>query len=246
MGKKINVVVWNEARHEKKSELVRKVYPAGIHGAIAEGLGKHPEIEVKTATLDDPEHGLTEAVLDDTDVLIWWGHGAHREVQDEIVERVRGRILRGMGLIALHSSHMSKIFLRMIGTSGRLRWREAGEKVRLWTIEPGHPIAEGIDGYFELPHDEMYGEPFGIPAPDKVIFISWYPGGEVFRSGCTWERELGRVFYFGPGHETYPIYYDENVVKVLTNAVRWAAPRRKAPPPGLSRAEPLEPLPAKE
>jgi trehalose utilization protein len=245
MGKKINVVVWNEGRHEKTSDEVRKAYPKGIHGAIADGLGKHADMVVKTATLDDPEHGLTEAVLGDTDVLIWWGHMAHHEVRDEIVERVRDRILRGMGLIVLHSGHMSKIFLRMMGTSGTLKWREAGEKERLWNIEPGHPITEGIGEHFELPHTEMYGEPFGIPTPDKVIFISWFPGGEVFRSGCTWERNLGRIFYFRPGHETFPIYYDENVLKVLTNAVRWAAPRRLVSSLDCPNVEPLEPLPAR-
>jgi trehalose utilization protein len=242
MSRKINVVVWNEGRHEKTSDEVRKAYPKGIHGAIAEGLGKHADMEVKTATLDDPDHGLTEAVLDDTDVLIWWGHMAHHEVRDGIVERVRDRILRGMGLIVLHSGHISKIFLRMMGTSGTLKWREAGEKERLWNIEPGHPITEGIGEYFELPHTEMYGEPFGIPTPDKVIFISWFPGGEVFRSGCTWERNLGRIFYFRPGHETFPIYYEENVLKVLTNAVRWAAPRRKVSSLDCPNVEPLEPL----
>ena len=244
MGKKINVVVWNEGRHEKTSDEVRKAYPKGIHGAIAEGLGKQADMAMKTATLDDPEHGLTEAVLDNTDVLIWWGHMAHHEVRDEIVERVRDRILRGMGLIVLHSGHMSKIFLRMMGTSGRLKWREAGEKERLWNIEPGHPITEGIGEHFELPHTEMYGEPFGIPTPDKVIFISWFPGGEVFRSGCTWERDLGRIFYFRPGHETFPIYYDGNVLKVLTNAVRWAAPRLVVPSLDCPNVEPLEPIKA--
>ena len=245
MGKKINVVVWNEGRHEKTSDEVRRAYPNGIHGAIAEGLGKQADMAMKTATLDDPEHGLTEAVLDNTDVLIWWGHMAHHEVRDEIVERVRDRILRGMGLIVLHSGHMSKIFLRMMGTSGRLKWREAGEKERLWNIEPGHPITEGIGEHFELPHTEMYGEPFGIPTPDKVIFISWFPGGEVFRSGCTWERDLGRIFYFRPGHETFPIYYDGNVLKVLTNAVRWAAPRLVVPSLDCPNVEPLEPLAAR-
>jgi len=145
----------------------------------------------------------------------------------------------------LHSGHMSKIFLRMMGTSGRLKWREAGEKERLWNIEPGHPITEGIGEHFELPHTEMYGEPFGIPTPDKVIFISWFPGGEVFRSGCTWERDLGRIFYFRPGHETFPIYYDGNVLKVLTNAVRWAAPRLVVPSLDCPNVEPLEPLPAR-
>jgi trehalose utilization protein len=242
MSKKIKLVVWNEGRHEKTSEEIRKLYPNGIHGAIAEALTKQADIEVKTATLDEPEHGLTEAVLQDTDVLIWWGHIAHRAVDDAIVDRVQNRILRGMGLIVLHSGHLSKIFRRMMGSSCMLKWRDLGEKERLWNIEPGHPITEGIGDYFELPRDEMYSEHFGIPTPDKVIFISWFTGGEVFRSGCTWERGLGRIFYFRPGHETFPIFYDENVLKVITNAVRWAAPRRWLASLEYPRVKPLEPI----
>jgi trehalose utilization protein len=242
MGSTIKVIVWNEGRHEKTDEDVQKAYPKGIHGALSEALGKQPDFEVKTATLDEPEHGLTEAALKDCDVLTWWGHMAHDAVADEIVDRVQERVQRGMGLIVLHSGHFSKIFRRMMGTSGTLKWREIGEKERLWNIEPGHPITEGIGEYFELPHVEMYGERFDIPTPDKVVFISWYPGGEVFRSGCTWERGLGRIFYFSPGHETFPTYYDPNIRKVITNAVRWAAPRRWRESLDCPMVEPLEPI----
>jgi trehalose utilization protein len=224
MGK-IRVTVWNEFRHEKKDADVKAVYPDGIHGAIAKGLSAAKDLAVKTATLDEKEHGLTEAVLGETDVLAWWGHMAHGDVKDEIVDRVQKRVLEGMGLIVLHSGHFSKIFRKLMGTNCSLKWREAGEKERLWNIEPGHPITVGLGEYFELPHTEMYGERFDIPTPDKLVFISWFEGGEVFRSGCCWERGHGRIFYFRPGHETFPIYYDKNVVKVLTNAVRWAAPR---------------------
>ena len=242
MGSPIRVLVWNEFRHEKVHEAVRKVYPDGIHMAIARHLGKQPGIEVRTATLDEPEHGLTEEVLSSTDVLIWWGHMAHDAVSEEVAARVHGRVLEGLGLIALHSSQDSKVLKRVLGTSCTVHWREAGEKERLWNIEPGHPITEGIGDFFEIPHVEMYGERFDIPTPDKLIFISWFQGGEVFRSGCVWERGHGRVFYFRPGHETYPIYYDENVLKVLTNAARWAAPRvrRKQQSPNV---KPIEPLP---
>ena len=239
MSKQINVVVWNEGRHEKTSEEVRKVYPDGIHGAIAAALGKQSDMAVKTATLDDPEHGLTEAVLGETDVLIWWGHMAHREVSDAIVDRVQQRIQRGMGLIVLHSGHVSKPFLRMMGTSGRLKWREAGEKERLWVVEPAHPITEGLGEYFELPKEEMYGERFDIPQPDELVFISWFQGGEVFRSGCCWHRGNGKVFYFRPGHESYPTYYQEEVLKVIHNGVKWAAPRDTTVPTFGNR-EPLE------
>jgi len=242
MGSKIAVTVWNEFRHEKTDEAVKKVYPDGIHVAIADYLGTQEGIEAGTATLDESEHGLTEEVLKATDVLIWWGHMAHHEVADEVVERVRRRVLEGMGLIVLHSAHFSKIFRSMMGTNCSLKWREAGEKERLWNIEPGHPITQGIGEYFEIPHTEMYGERFDIPTPDKLIFISWFQGGEVFRSGCCWERGHGRIFYFRPGHETFPIFYDENVRKVLTNAVRWAAPRVQIEDI-CPNVKPIEPLP---
>ena len=242
MGSKIAVTVWNEFRHEKTDEAVKKVYPDGIQVAIADYLKTQEGIEAGTATLDEPEHGLTEEVLKATDVLIWWGHMAHHEVADEVVERVRRRVLEGMGLIVLHSAHFSKIFKSMMGTNCSLKWREAGEKERLWNIEPGHPITQGIGEYFEIPHTEMYGERFDIPTPDKLIFISWFQGGEVFRSGCCWERGHGRIFYFRPGHETFPIFYDENVRKVLTNAVRWAAPRVQIEDI-CPNVKPIEPLP---
>ena len=221
----IRVTVWNENEHEKTMEAVQKIYPNGMHNAIREGLELAGGFQVRCATQDMPEHGLTQEVLDNTDVLFWWGHCKHEAVADEIVDRVQKRVLEGMGLICLHSAHFSKIFRRMLGTSCSLKWREIGERERIWNIEPGHPIAEGIGECFELPHVEMYGERFDIPTPDKVVFISWYEGGEVFRSGVTFERGHGRIFYFSPGHETFPIFYDENIRKVLANAARWAAPR---------------------
>ncbi len=222
--KKVSVTVWNEFRHEKSNETVRKIYPDGIHKVIADALQKSEDIVCRLASLDEPEHGLTQDVVDSTDVLIWWGHCAHGQVDDEIVMRVKKRILEGMGLIVLHSGHFSKIFKALMGTNCSLKWREAGEKERLWNIEPSHPITEGIGEYIELPNTEMYGERFDIPTPDKLIFISWFKGGEVFRSGCTYQRGHGRIFYFRPGHETYPIFHNQQIIKVLSNACRWAAP----------------------
>ena len=222
MTEKPRITIWNEYRHEKMDEAVREVYPDGIHNAIAAFLSQ-AGFTTHTATLDEPEHGLTEAVLAQTDVLIWWGHMAHGEVEDTIVDRVQKRIQEGMGLIVLHSGHFSKIFKRMMGTTCNLRWREIGEKSRVWTVAVGHPIAKGIGQYFELPHTEMYGEFFDIPEPDVLVFISWFAGGDVFRSGCCWQRGLGRIFYFAPGHETFPIYYDQNVQRVIINACQWAA-----------------------
>lgn len=219
----IRVTVWNEGRHEKTHEDVRKVYPNGIHAVLADFLRK-AGCTVRTATLDEPEHGLTEQVLAETDVLTWWGHMAHQEVKDEIVDRVAKRVLSGMGLIVLHSGHMSKPFLRLMGTSGALKWREIGEKERLWVCDPAHPIAKGLPEYIELPHEEMYGEHFDVPAPDGLVFISWFQGGDVFRSGCCWHRGMGKIFYFRPGHETFPTYYQADIQKVIVNAVNWAAP----------------------
>jgi trehalose utilization protein len=226
VSKTIRVTVWNEFRHEKRvGEEAAKIYPDGMHAVIAKHLGAQPGIEVRTATLDEPEHGLTEEVLANTDVLTWWGHCAHSEVSDEIVDRVQKRVTKdGMGLIALHSGHMSKVFQRLMGTECNLKWREAGEKERIWLVDRAHPITEGLPDYFELPTTEMYGEPFDVAAPEELVFISWFEGGEVFRSGCCWHRGRGKIFYFRPGHETYPIYYDANVMKVITNGVYWAAP----------------------
>jgi len=201
-----------------------------------------PEATVRTATLDEPEHGLTEAVLDQTDVLIWWGHKAHGEVADEVVDRVQCRVLEGMGLLVLHSGHYSKIFKRLMGATCSLKWREATDKERLWNVNPAHPITAGIGEYFELPAEEMYGEPFGIPDPDELLFISWFSGGEVFRSGATWRRGHGRVVYFRPGHETYPSYHDKNVRRVIANAVRWARPTVRIAD-ACPKSPPLEPLP---
>jgi trehalose utilization protein len=217
------VTVWNEFRHEKTDRLVASVYPDGIHEAIAAAL-RAKGLSVRTAWLDQPEHGLTTEVLANTDVLFWWGHMAHEEVNDEIVERVHARILEGMGLVVLHSGHFSKIFRKLMGTTCNLKWREIGEKERLWVIDPAHPIAAGLGEYIELAHEEMYGEHFGIPAPEELVFISWFQGGEVFRSGCCYHRGNGRVFYFRPGHETLPTYHQPDIQQVLYNAALWANP----------------------
>ncbi|AWP28543.1 ThuA domain-containing protein [Paenibacillus sp. Cedars] len=217
----LNVTIWNEFVHEKIHDEVRSVYPTGIHTALAEGL-HNPDFIIRTATLDQPEHGLTEDVLDSTDVLLWWGHMAHDQVSDEIVSKVVKRVLDGMGLIVLHSGHFSKPFKALMGTSCDLKWREAGEQEIIWSVNPTHPIAAGITGPIMIEHEEMYGEFFDIPAPDELVFVSNFEGGEVFRSGCTFKRGHGNIFYFRPGHETYPTYYNLEVLKVITNAINWA------------------------
>lgn len=225
----IKVTVWNEGRHEKISEVVRAVYPDGIHGALAAFLGKETNFTVRTATLDDPDCGLPQEVVDDTDVMLWWGHMAHDDVPDEVVDRVANAVHAGMGLIVLHSGHHSKIFRRLMGTPCSLGWREDGDMERVWVVDPAHPITQGIDRYFELPHVETYAEPFSIPEPEKLLFIGNYEGGEVFRSGCLWQRGHGKIFYFQPGHETFPIYYEPAVQTVIKNAVRYCAPVIRQP-----------------
>jgi trehalose utilization protein len=237
------VTVWNENQHEQKNAEVRAVYPDGIHGAIASFLERE-SFEVRTATLDDPECDSTQEVLEDTDVLIWWGHIAHDAVPDEIVGRVKQRVLDGMGLIVLHSGHFSKIFKALMGTSCDLKWREADEKERIWIVDPSHPIAEGLGEYIELQQEEMYGEHFDIPAPDQLVMVSWFEGGEVFRSGCTYQRGKGKVFYFRPGHETYPTYFHNDVQRVIINAVRWAEGSCQ-PQVKYGNAKPLEQIKAK-
>jgi trehalose utilization protein len=243
MSNELRVTVWGEFRHEKSNPKVRALYPEGMHEAIAAGLRQSGGLSVRTAWLDQPGHGLAGDVLESTDVLVWWGHMAHGEVADETVAAVKQRVLEGMGLVVLHSGHYAKIFKALMGTTCSLKWREANDKERVWVVAPSHPIARGIGDYFEIPEEEMYGEPFGIPEPDELIFISWFTGGEVFRSGATWRRGHGKVFYFRPGHETYPTYHQAEVKTVIANGVRWAAPT-VCIPDACPNTPAIEPLPA--
>jgi trehalose utilization protein len=227
----LRITVWHEYRHEKTNAKVAELYPNGMHEAIAAHLRKSPDLQVSTAALDEPEAGLTDEKLNNTDVLTWWGHGAHDAVPDAVVERVYNRVVRqGMGLLVLHSGHFSKIFRKLMGTTCDLKWREADDREILWVTQPGHPIVQHIDDHFILDKEEMYGEYFDIPQPDSTFLISTFTGGECFRSGCTWTRGAGKVVYFRPGHETYPSYHNPNVLKVIENACRWAAPSIPAQP----------------
>jgi trehalose utilization protein len=222
----MRITVWGENVHEQRDESVRALYPDGMHTAIAAGLRGllGDGADLRTATLQEPEHGLGDAVLAETDVLTWWGHAAHDEVDDAVVARVRRRVLEGMGLVALHSAHYSKIFTALMGTSCGLRWRNEGERELVWTVAPGHPVAAGVPQPLVIDAQEMYGEHFDIPQPDELVFISSFAGGEVFRSGCAFTRGRGRIFYFSPGDQEYPVYHHPDVQRVIANAVRWAAP----------------------
>lgn len=226
----IRVTVWNEFQHERTQEKVKEIYPDGIHACIAKFLGQEEELSVRTAVFDEKEHGLTEEVLANTDVLVFWNHMLQEEFSDDVAERVRRHVLAGMGLVVLHSGHYSKIMRKLLGTSMTLRWRH-GDRERLFCTCPTHPIAQGIPAWVDIPEEEMYGEFFDIPKPDDVVFTGWFAGGEVFRSGCTFTRGLGKIFYFQPGHEEYPIYHMPVIQKIIKNGVLWCVPvvRRPAP-----------------
>jgi trehalose utilization protein len=228
----VRVTVWGENFHETddRKPIVRELYPDGMHTTIAEGIAEHaPGCEVRTVTFDEPDHGLAHDVLAATDVLVWWGHARHDAVADEVAERVVQRVLDGMGLVALHAAMHSKPFLRLMGTSCNLRWREAGDRELVWVVNPGHPVARGLPAVFAIPQQEMYGEYFDIPQPDELVFLSTFTGGEVFRSGCCFTRGKGRIFYFSPGHETYPVYHQPEIRRVIANAVGWARTERPVP-----------------
>jgi trehalose utilization protein len=234
----IRVTVWGEKYHEnleRDRTGMAERYPQGMHGAIATGLRDlmGTAVEVRTATQDQPEHGLSEEVLASTDVLTWWGHATHAQVDDAVVNRVHRRVLGGMGLLVLHSAHFSKIFIRLMGTTCSLAWRNSAEVELVWTVAPAHPIARGVPQPIMIGEQEMYGEYFDIPSPDELIFISSFSGGEVFRSGCCWRRGKGKIFYFSPGDQEYPVYWHSDVQRVLANAVEWACPE-----PGLEFVSP--------
>jgi trehalose utilization protein len=235
----LRVVVWGENRHEQLEPHVAEIYPDGMHNAIKSGIEENlgDRVSVVTALLDEPEHGLSEELLAQTDVLTWWGHAAHGEVSDEIVERVHRHVLAGMGLIVLHSGHWSKIFQKLMGTTCTLRWRSEHDRELVWTIDPTHPIARGVPHPIEIPQQEMYGEQFDIPAPDELVFISSFTGGEVFRSGCTFRRGNGKIFYFSPGDQDFPVYHHKDVRRVIANAVEWATSDRPRRTPTLLRYE---------
>ncbi len=223
----IHVTVWNEDSAAESSEKVLAVYPQGVLGAVAAMFENQQDFQVRTAYLSQEEAGLTEEILEDTDVLVWWGHCKHGLVPDEVVTRVQQHVLRGMGLIVLHSGHESRIMQRLMGTQCSLRWHENNDKERLFVIEPSHPIMRGVPAWFELEAEEMYGERFDIPKPDELLAIGWYESGDVFRSACCFNRGYGKIFYFQPGHETLRSYYNEYVKLILQNAARWAARNRE-------------------
>lgn len=244
----IRVLVWDE----HPPHVPPLLYPNSINGAIAEGLMETGggQFEAQTANLDDPFQGLSYETLNQTDVLIWWGHIRHDEVHEDVIARlVFSTHQRGMGFIGLHSAHYSKAFRAVVEATGHLKggWRESHppEKEEITVCAPRHPIAEGVSD-FVLDREEMYGSPFDVPPPLCTVFQSYFPlGGEYFPSGLCWTVGRGktdgftsgpgsgigegfgicRAFYFRPGHESFPTYFDPNVRRILHNAVLWCAKR---------------------
>lgn len=227
----MNITVFNEnidelgldPKRADKTAALLEVHPNGIHNTLKDLFDEMDDVNVRTATQDQEECGLSKEVLDNTDVLVFWAHRGHDDFPDEIAENIHQRVISGMGLILLHSAHHSKVLKRTLGTSGDLRWRD-DTYCRIFCVNPTHPISEGIPENFELGIEECYGECFDIPKPDDVVFLSWYDIGEVLRSGCTWTRGYGKIFYFQPGHESNLSYKHPYVRQILKNAVNWVKP----------------------
>lgn len=232
---RLRVTIWNEYVHEREYPAIAAVYPEGIHGCLRRFLAREEDMDVTCVTLDMPHQGITKELLDATDVLIWWSHARQEDITDETVRLVQQAVQSGMGLIALHSAHFSRPLRALLGTTMTLHWRHA-DREKLWCIAPQHPIARGVPACIDIPEEEMYGEPFDIPRPDEIIFLGWFAGGEVFRSGVTFTRGMGRIFYFQPGHEEAAVYELPAIQRIITNAVRWAAPvvRLPAPPDNIA------------
>jgi len=218
---KVKALVWSEFTEPKD------VYPKGIHGDIAEYLNASGNVEAKVVQLSDPDQGVSQAMLDWADVLLWWGHQKHRDVTDETVQRIVKSVKEGgMGYFAMHSAHYSRGLIAILGTPCGLGSVGDGGAESISVVMPDHPIAKGVSD-FVVPRTEYFGEPFGVPEPEAVVFKSTFEKGDNiwFRSGCCWTVGKGRVFYFRPGHETYPIMRQPEVQKVIYNATLWSAKR---------------------
>jgi trehalose utilization protein len=269
----IRVLVWDEQQPQQKEAYGEKF----LGETIAAHLEQQSGLSVKTARLDEAEQGLSDATLEHTDVLVFWCHRRVKEQDDARMEAIVKRVLDGkLSLIALHSAHWAKPFVRLMQERAKAdalqqlpeaerasaKWefvneqpyykgvkndapltpalahengvwklalplcvfpayRADGAPGHLTTVLPQHPIAAGLPAHWDIPQTEMYGEPFHVPAPDEVVFEESWDKGEHFRSGCVWNVGKGRVFYFRPGHEIYPIFKQAEPLKVVENAARW-------------------------
>ncbi len=216
----IRVRVWCEGTARKAT------YPDDVDGALGQYLGRMEDLRIARARLDDPNAGLSDAELDATDVVVWWGHLRHDDLPADrsraIVDRVKAAKI---GFVALHASCGSRPFRGLMGTTCEPGgWRDDGRPERIEFKAPDHPIARGVEP-FTIPQSAMFAEPFEVPAPESVVFVSNWGPGETFRSGLTWTVGKGRVAYLRPGHDALPVFFHPSVRKVIANAARWAANR---------------------
>ena len=279
-GGEVKVVVWDERQPSQ-----RPAYADFLGGAVAGHLKSRPGLSVRSVGLDDPGRGLTDEVLGDARVLVWWGHARQDEVAPEVGRKVVGRVKAGtLALLALHSAHWSTPFVEAMNERARLdaakaspgaevrdvpppkrytlpnyetrltpyalerrfpdgaktldlhlplcvfpAYRNDGKPSFVRVLKPAHPIAEGLPATFEIPREEMYDEPFHVPEPDEVILEERWATGEWFRSGMLWKLGAGHVFYFRPGHETYPTYTQAEPLRVVANAVAWLGSKTARP-----------------
>jgi trehalose utilization protein len=221
---KVRVLLWSEQTEP------RDVYPTGISGALADHLNQHKEFEAKTAKLDDPDAGVGEAALAETDVLVWFGHKKHGAVPDDAVERVVKHIReRGMGFVGLHSTHFAKPLKKALNDTGAWSsYKNFGQPEQMWVVLPKHPIAKGLKD-FTIPKEEIYTEPFEVPEPEAVIVEGTWPSGHRNRECMVWTLDKGRFVYIRAGHEDYPIYFMPEMQTLVRNGVLWAAKKTNAP-----------------
>ena len=216
----IRVRIWCEGTAPKS------VYPRDIDGALGDFLGKRKDLVVSRARLDDADVGLSDGALDATDALIWWGRLRHADLPDSRARAIAARVRAGkLGFIALHASCLSKPFVELMGGPCELGgFREDGRPERVEIKDRDHPIARGV-APFTIPRTSMFAEPFKVPKPDSIVMMSTFDRGETFRSGMTWTVQKGRVAYFRPGHDGFPVFFHPSVRQVIANSVAWSSGR---------------------
>lgn len=228
----MNITIFNEYHPNEHTGKAEKNYPGGIHIAL-KSIFESQEYDVVTATQEQACNGLTDEILDNTDVLLWWSKNWDNELLNSVADKVVSRIREGMGAVFLHSAKNSKPFLRLTGTTSAtapVSWKEPGESERLFVVSPAHPIAEGIPSGYVIPNEEPYCEYFDIPKPDDIVFLGGFGNGMCIRAGVTFTRGAGKIFFFQPGHDSFPVYNDKVIRRIILNAVNWAKPVAKPAP----------------
>ena len=279
----VRVVVWDEQQPAQK-----EVYTNFLGNQIASYLRTLPDLSVTSVNLNDPDQGLSDAIITNCDVLVWWSHVKNKQVSTNKAAEIVGRIQQGkLSLITLHSALTSWPFIQAMNERTRedalrtvptgtpmefitpaaykdpkpgdpitpriemtnapdgsalarvylpiceiTEWHEAGLPSHVTTLLPEHPIARGIALHFDISKTETYVEPFHVPKPDAVIFQEKWDGYPEFRSGMLWSVGRGRVFYFRPGHETFPVYLEPIPLRIIGNAVEWLGRQGRPKTPG--------------